>query len=81
MGSYFELTDEQKDFWLNEGHNNGNASLAIIYSDGEVEMDYPEEITIKFQRLDEERKELKERLKKIGEQVTLIGFKKIFFEK
>ena len=53
MSSYFELTAEQLAFWKAEGHNTGKPSLAIIYANGAVEMDYPDEIRMKFKALED----------------------------
>jgi hypothetical protein len=71
MSSDMELTDSQKQFWQQEGHNGGKMSLAIIHPDGRIEMDYPSEIIrrfISYQKTEMEEK-VKDNTKRICEEL------------
>ena len=48
MSSSFNLTPSQHRFWKGENHNGGKPALALIFPNGEVELDYPQEIERKF---------------------------------
>ena len=48
MSSSFNLTPTQKRFWKKENHNYGRPSLALIYPNGEVVLDYKDEILVKY---------------------------------
>ena len=54
MSSSFNMTPSQHRFWKQENHNYGKPSLALIYPDGEVVMDYPREIINRFEREEKE---------------------------
>ena len=54
MSSSFNLTPSQRRFWEQENHNAGKPSLALIYPDGEVVMDYPREVINRFKREEKE---------------------------
>jgi hypothetical protein len=51
MSSYFDLTPKQKRFWIKESHSKGRPALALIRPNGEVELDYTDEIIRKFEEV------------------------------
>jgi hypothetical protein len=49
MSSEMELTEEQKAFFVDEGHYGlERVTLALIYKNGTVVLDYPNEILRRF---------------------------------
>lgn len=50
MSANFHLTDGQLDFWQRESHGViGKPAIALIYPDGEVLLDYHDEVLLAFE--------------------------------